>query len=485
MSRLSAFLAYRLQEGLLGRPTFPLLRELEASQWWSPSRVVELQRMRLNTLLRSALAHSPWHAARIAAAGLREAAELGSVHLEDLRRIPPMSRQDARDNVEALVWREVPGGAFKYNTGGSSGEPLIFHYGRDRQAADAACRFRARAWWGVRPGDREAYLWGAPTELNKTDRVKQLRDRLVNHRVLNAFSMTPARMDTYIDTLESWQPACLYGYASSVALFAAHLQARGRHPALSGLKVVCTTGEPLFPHQRQLIETVFGVPVANEYGCRDGGLIAHEAPGGQLLVMSECIIVELLDPLGMPVAPGEAGEVVLTNLYSTAQPFIRYRTGDVARRAEVPATDRRGLEVLSEVTGRSTDFVVAADGTPMHALAVIYEIRSVEGVREFKCVQNSIMEFEVYIVPGPGWNDRALSQIRNGLMSRLGSPVAVRINIVNDIAPELSGKHRYVISHVRSNADVKTYHDSTPTLENHAAAGTSNGPDDASSSGTS
>lgn len=448
MSRLGALLAYRLQERMLGRPTFDRLRELESSQWWLPSRVSELQRTRLAALLRTALAHSPWHAARIAAAGLRTAVEDGSVTLADLQHLPPMSRQDARENVDALVWREVPGGAFKYNTGGSSGEPLIFHYGRDRQAADAACRFRARAWWGVRPGDREAYLWGAPTELNKTDRVKQLRDRLVNHRVLNAFRMTPARMDGYIDTLEAWQPACLYGYASSVALFAAHLQARGRSPALSALKVVCTTGEPLFPHQRQLIETVFNVPVANEYGCRDGGLIAHEAPGGQLLVMSECILVELLDAHGTPVAPGEAGEVVLTNLHSTAQPFIRYRTGDVARRAIEQAAGGRGLEVLSEVTGRSTDFVVAADGTPMHALAVIYEIRAVPGIREFKCEQFSRERFAVSLVVDREWSVTHAASIEQGLKARLGPDVAIEISLVDSIPPEASGKHRYVVSHV-------------------------------------
>jgi len=448
MSRLRALLAYRLQERMLGRPTFALLSELEASQWWSPPQIAELQRRRLNALLATALAHSPWHASRIVAAGLREAVAADRVCLDDLQRLPTMGRQDARDNVEALVWREVPGGAFKYNTGGSSGEPLIFHYGRDRQAADAACRFRARAWWGVQPGDREAYLWGAPTELNKTDRVKQLRDRLVNHRILNAFRMSPTRMDTYIDELESWQPTCLYGYASSVALFAEHLRLRGRRPALARLKVVCTTGEPLFPYQRELIEAVFGVPAANEYGCRDGGLIAHEAPGGQLLVMSECIIVELLDDKGLSVAPGEAGEVVLTNLFSTAQPFIRYRTGDVARRAVSTGSDGRGLEALREVTGRSTDFVVAADGTPMHALAVIYEIRAVPGICEFKCEQFSRERFAVRLVVDDGWDQGYIRRIEQGLQARLGAAVQIDIRLVESIPPEASGKHRYVVSHV-------------------------------------
>ena len=36
-------------------------------------------------------------------------------------------------------------------------------------------------------GDREVYLWGAPVELARTDRIKTLRDRLLNQLVLNAY----------------------------------------------------------------------------------------------------------------------------------------------------------------------------------------------------------------------------------------------------------------------------------------------------------
>ncbi len=95
--------------------------------------------------------------------------------------------------------------------------------------------------------------------------------------------------------------------------------------------MVCTTGEPLYDHQRALIGEVFGAPVANEFGSRDIGFTAHETPQGQMLLMSESIILEVLDDAGQPVAPGEMGEAVMTGLCSDAQPFIRYRTGDMVR----------------------------------------------------------------------------------------------------------------------------------------------------------
>jgi phenylacetate-CoA ligase len=441
--------AYRLQEAALGRPTFAYWQELEKSQWFSRAEIEALQAPKLNVLLASALLNSPWHARRLHEAGLEAPIHGAGVTLTDLTRLPTMNKRDARDNLEQLVWRGVPGGVFQYTTGGSSGEPLIFYFGRERQASDAAGRMRARRWWGVEPGEREAYLWGAPVELNKTDRIKTLRDRLVNQLVLNAFAMSAVRMDAYLDALQAWQPKCLYGYATSVALLAAHAEARQRKLLLSKLRVVCTTGEPLYPHQRELIARVFGAPVANEFGSRDIGFTAHEAPGGQMLLMSESHIVEVLDEAGKPVAPGEAGEAVITGLTSAAQPFIRYRTGDVLRLSSEPAAGGQGLHVIAEVTGRQTDFVVAADGRVMHALAVIYVLRAVSGIAQFKCVQHAVDRMEVQIVPDASWNETARKAVVTGLQARLGDALKVELRMLDDIPPEASGKHRYVVSHVQ------------------------------------
>ena len=445
--RIAGSIFYPLQERLLGRSTFSLWRSLEASQWLPRAVLLEQQRMRLNTLLQGALAHSPWHAQRLREAGLSQAVETGTLEIAQLRSLPTMDKTDARAHRDSMVWHGVPGGAHRYTTGGSSGEPLIFYFGRERQAADAAARFRGRAWWGVEPGARELYLWGAPVELGRNDRLKALRDRVVNHRILNAFAMSASRMDDYLAIIRQWRPESIYGYASSLALLAAHAQSRQQRPVIPGLKVICTTGEPLYPYQRALIGDVFGVPVANEYGCRDGGLIAHESPAGQMLVTDECCLLEVLDATGAPVPPGVEGELVLTGLYSGAQPFIRYRTGDRVTLAPEPASNGRSLSVLGEIAGRQTDYIVRSDGTFMHALSLIYVLRERPGVAAFKCVQHSPTYMEVLIVPGPEWSSTEAAAILAGLRLRLGE-VEINLQLRDEIPPEASGKHRYVVSHV-------------------------------------
>jgi phenylacetate-CoA ligase len=445
---LSRRVVYPLQERMLKRPTFAYLESLEKSQWLSREDLERLQLRKLAGLLRTAAQHSPWHAERMRLAGLDSSEGRTALTLDDLRRLPVMTRQDARTNVERIRWAGVAGGASRYNTGGSSGEPLIFYFGRWRQASDAAGRIRARRWWGADVGDREVYLWGAPAELNKTDRLKTVRDGLLNQLVLNAFAMSASNMDDYLDAVQAFRPKCIYGYASSVALLAARASARGLRLQLPSLRVVCTTGEPLFPHQRKLIEAVFGCPVANEFGSRDIGFTAHETPHGQMLLMSESIILEVLDPAGSPLPAGALGEAVMTGLCSDAQPFIRYRTGDMVRMSPQPCVDGRGLHVLAEVVGRTTDFVVRPDGVIMHALAVIYVLRAVEGVAEFRLIQHALRDVEVLVVPNSRWNDACRAQVMSGLTARLGKEVRIHIRLVDAIPVEASGKYRYVVSNV-------------------------------------
>ena len=110
--------------------------------------------------------------------------------------------------------------------------------------------------------------------------------------------------------------------------------------------------------------------------------------------------------------------------------------------------DGRGLHVIEEVLGRSTDFVVRPDGTVMHALAVIYVLRAAEGIDRFKFIQYGLRDAEVLIVPNRRWSETSRTQVLSGLQQRLGGEVRIALRMVESIPPEASGKHRYVVSHV-------------------------------------
>ncbi len=449
-----------LHERLMCRPTMRMAAELERTQWSEPQELRVLQLRKLRALLEHAWQNCPFYRRRMEQAGLCPA-DVES--LEQLRALGLLSRTDVAEHRDEMVWQQVPGGLIRSNTGGSTGQPLVFYVDRRRQAAFKAARIRTHRWFGVEPGDRELYLWGAPAELTRQDRVKTLRDWMSNELLLDAFRMSPERMDHYLEQIEAFGPACIFGYPSSLGLLCRHAARSGRHIRTPDLKVVFVTGELLYDHQRREIEDYFGVPAVNGYGSRDGGFVAHECPEGSMHTMDEYMIVELLDEADRPVQPGCVGQIVITDLEAYGMPLIRYRTGDLARR---PLHDEgqwccpcgRGLGTLEVTQGRQTDLLVMPDGTIKHALSLIYVLRDVEAVGQFKIVQQEDLSIDVSVVAASGAEGGTIGghdrvRILQGLAAHLGGQVPCRVNQVPAIDPDRSGKHRYVVSHASQAAD--------------------------------
>ncbi len=430
-----------LHERLCGRDTLGYARDLEMTQWWPADRLKQLQTHKLRALLTSATRHSSFFRDRISDAKIEPA----HATLDDLHRIASLTKSDIRQNLDCLAWPAVPGGLHRASTGGSTGSPVAFYMDRARQAADQAARIRSRRWFGIEPGDRELYLWGSPVELTTQDRAKAVRNRLMNHRLLNAFDMTADHIRDYLDELNRFNPTHLFGYPSSLARLVAAARASGRRPRAPALRAVFVTGEWLDPTDRAAIAEWFDVPVANGYGAREAGFIAHECPESRLHVTDESLIVELIDHAGAPVQAGEPGEVVVTHLDNLGMPLIRYRTGDIARRDAELCPCGRQLSVLQHVEGRRTDQLLRKDGGLAHALSVIYVLRETPGIREFKVVQRAGLDLDVALVPDREFERVDQTSLANRLGRQLGG-VDVRLRLVDQIAPEPSGKFRYVVS---------------------------------------
>ena len=446
-TRLVSGLVFPLQERLKKHSTVADRRAMEDSQWWPRERLEALRVQRLRALLTHAAAHVPYYRDLFARIGFDPAAVSS---LTDLQRLPFLDKPLIRAHTDALKADDARGLA-RFNTGGSSGVPLIFYIGLERVSRDVAAKWRATRWWGVDIGDPEIVLWGSPIELGAQDRVRLLRDRLMRTRLLPAFEMSDAKVAGFIADIRSMRPRMLFGYPSAFARIAAQAQRTGMRLDNLGVRVVFVTSERLYDHQRTLIEQAFGAPVANGYGGRDAGFIAHQCPSGSLHITAEDVIVEIIDRQGRVLPPGESGEIVVTHLATRDFPFVRYRTGDIGTLAgseDAACACGRGLPVLKEVHGRSTDFIVARDGTVMHGLALIYVVRDLPGVEGFRIEQESTDLTCVKVVAGAGYPADGDARIREGMQRRLGKDVEIRVDHVMQISAEGSGKYRYVVSKV-------------------------------------
>lgn len=442
-TRFASGVLFPLHERLKGHDSVAVRRRLERSQWLPPAAVAQEQGTRLRDFLVDIGRRVPYWRDLFRERGFDPAAVQSAA---DLQALPLLTKADIRQHAEAMK-AEGHGPLTRYNTGGSSGEPLVFHIGKARKSHDVAAKWRATRWWGVDIGDPEAVIWGSPIEHGTQDRIRRWRDKLMRSNLLPAFEMSPARLDGFVAALREQRPRMLFGYPSALSHIARHAQEAGVRLDDLGVRVAFVTSERLYDEQRAAIEAAFACRVANGYGGRDAGFIAHECPEGGMHISAEDIVVETVAPDGRPVAPGEAGEIVVTHLVTADFPFVRYRTGDVGVLDSRPCPCGRGLPLLRELQGRTTDFVVAADGTVMHGLALIYVIRDLSGIRQFKITQQSRALTRVELVADEAFDPAAVPAIVAAFKRRLGAAVEVQVERVAAIAPERSGKYRYVVSH--------------------------------------
>ncbi len=442
-TKVVASLLFPLQEKLKNHATVNIREAMDVSQWWSAEQLEALRLERMRNLLANAGEHVPYYRDYFAKVGFDPQAIQS---LADLGKLPFLTKATIRAEGERMK-SDVAQGLARFNTGGSSGEPLIFFIGKERVSHDVAAKWRATRWWNVDIGDPEIVVWGSPIELGTQDKLRIVRDKVMRTELLPAFEMSESRLDSFVERIRSCRPKMLFGYPSAISLIAEHAKKKSIALDKSGVEVVFVTSERLYDHQRAAISEAFACPVANGYGSRDAGFIAHECPAGGMHLTAEDIIVEIVDEEGNVQPAGVSGEIVVTNLATSEFPFIRYRTGDIGTLSSEKCSCGRGLPLLKEIQGRSTDFIIAADGTVMHGLALIYILRDLAGVKSFKVVQHSREKTTVLLCVDDAFESSMIEQIIAGLKRRLGESVDVQVEIVDSIPAEKSGKFRYIVSH--------------------------------------
>ncbi len=445
-TKIVSTLLFPFHEWLKKHDTVAIHKHLDKSQWHSQEQVKAEQAIRLQAFISKVTRQVPYYKMLFQTLEL-QANDIKSV--SDLGKLPFLDKHTIKTHFDELK-SNVSGPVSSFTTGGSSGTPLTFLLSNERVSHDVAEKWRATRWWDVDIGDKEIVAWGSPIELGAQDKVRVARDKLFRSTLIPAFDMDEAKLLAFIEQIQQEKPAMLFGYPSVFSLIAKTAQKEKIDLTNLGIKVVFVTSERLYPYQRDIIEQVFNAPVANGYGSRDAGFIAHQCPSGNMHISAEDLIVEIVDPQGCIVPEGKKGEIVVTHMATSDFPFIRYKTGDIAALDSAPCACGRGLPVLKDIEGRTTDFVVAANGTMMHGLALIYILRELDGIEEFKIIQETKLHTRVQIVPSinNALSEELKDKIIRGFKARLGDEVVIDLDAVSQIEAEKSGKFRYVISKV-------------------------------------
>jgi phenylacetate-CoA ligase len=219
---------------------------------------------------------------------------------------------------------------------------------------------------------------------------------------------------------------CTPTYALHLAEVA---RAEGLDIASSAVRITIHAGEPgaSIPTTRRRIEEAWGARAYDHLGMTEMGAYGFTCLDQDAVHVNEAeFITEILDPAtGEPVAEGERGELVLTNLGRWGTPAIRYRTGDLVRRGSTAcACGRTYLTLPGGVLGRVDDMLVIR-GVNIYPSSVEAVLRSFSEVEEFRMLvrrdgEMDQLELEVECP------EEIVLQVEAALRAALGLRVPVR-----------------------------------------------------------
>jgi phenylacetate-CoA ligase len=353
----------------------------------------------------------------------------------DLARLPRLDRDGVRSEPRAFLSesRRARGG-LALRTSGTTGTPLEVHHDPRSVLANIAFGERERApvirlsGGGFRP--RELHVGYESSNFRKILAFHETNTRMPRPQRTQVSMLEP--LDEIVACIDHIRPDVLTAYGTFVDVLFRTVAARGI--AMHLPKVVMYVGETLPTERRREIESRFGVQVMSRYCAVEAfkiGFFCEERTGFHL--HEDLTHVRLVRPDGTTAAPGEPGEVVLSNLVNEATVLLNDPMGDVAVMSEDACPCGRSFRLLTQVEGRVEDPLPLSSGELLHPRAIWAALKDDPDVLQYRLVQHELRRFELDLVTRDEAGFAIVSErSRRALAVLLGDDA--RIEVVRDPA---------------------------------------------------
>lgn len=332
-------------------------------------------------------------------------------------------------------------------TSGTTGTPLTIFRSPLSVLYEMAFVWRHWECSGFRRGARSAVLRGdvvvpqsreAPPFWFYNRHDKQL--------MISSRHLKEGYMAAICDQLDAYAPAMLQAYPSTAFTLASYLQ---RQQRFLSIPLVFTSSEPLYPHQRALIEERFRARVSDMYGMAERVAFASACEFGAMHVNADYAYVEIVDDDGQPTT--DFGFVVGTTLHNHVMPLVRYRLSDRARWKAGACACGRPFPVLEEISGKYEDAIFGGDGQPVSPSVLTFAFKGVEHILKSQVAQVAQDRWQIRIVPAPAFSKvQELALIEN-IRQLVDKDIMVEIVLTSDIPNTSSVKFRWVVNEHKKN----------------------------------
>lgn len=388
----------------------------------------------LRRIVQFAAANTDYYRDRYAEAGIDVTGEW------TIADLPLLRKADVTQHLDGLLVRGADRAKVGIgHTGGSTGTPLAFWYDEFKHELMRAGMCRSYMGSGWRPGQKILNFWGARQDTVAGGVFSTgWEDFIAAEQTISAYEYTRAQLDAWADTIRSYRPVLLHGYASVLAEFARHVATKGIAMPRSLLGVY-PTAEVLDDAQREIIERAFGCKVFNQYGSREIPNIACECRHGNMHMFSDMVFLESLP---------EGGEdrLVVTSLTNRLMPFIRYDIGDSGRLLDGECGCGWPFPLMAMGMCRHNDLIRTQDGKTVHPSYFNRLLYGLTQIEQYQFVQESPGRIVLDVVTTAPLDGALATTLRDSIRRDVDAQMEFELNRVEEIPRTASGKHRFVIS---------------------------------------
>ncbi|TMC48551.1 MAG: phenylacetate--CoA ligase family protein [Chloroflexi bacterium] len=370
---------------------------------------------------------------------------------DDLLKLPIVEREQVQRDPEYFTSEGRPLSEYlKRQSSGSTGAPITVFEDRGALVRGVVLAQRQRAILTSlvgRPFGYRSTMIAAPTSA--------IREREALFRVLTWFPRPLRTQRQFLSVfdppevavwhLNEFRPHVIGASGSYLdALFTYLHETRA---AFHRPKVVVFAGEGISDAVRRIVSREFGIPVLGLYQAVEVGNIAFECQHNSgYHVNTDICPLRIVGTEGEPLAPGEVGDVIVSNLVNRATVVLNYRLGDLASMLPEACGCGRTLPLLSAIEGRSDDWIELADGRQINPLSACVAFRKEAEVWRFRLTQRAPGDFRVAVVVAPDADRSEMTtRLRGRLQANLGTDAQVEIEFVDAIEPLPGGKHKAVV----------------------------------------
>ena len=207
------------------------------------------------------------------------------------------------------------------------------------------------------------------------------------------------------------------------------------------LSQVIVTAEMCSPENRKIIKNAIGVNVINEYGSSEFGIIAYECPNGVMHLNESTLYVE----------QNEDNQIIITDLFNLAFPFIRYVIGDLGIISDNDCVcSNRSKKIMTELIGRENDMIYLPSGKTSPGLTFYYLLRSAlekkVSFSEILIRQERLDTFHIEILAEKEFTKREEQIIIKAFDAYLEKNLIINIKYVHCINIHSNLKNKYFYS---------------------------------------